>query len=303
MGSLRYIAHRDIDKQKWDICINSASNGLVYGYSYYLDIMAKHWDAVVLNDYEAVLPLTWNKKYGIYYLFQPPFTASLGVFGNNISAALLNDFLNTIPKKFAYWDIYLNHGNYFQVADYNLYGRMNYVLPLQSGYENIYSNYKKNIQRNIKKCEQLRCIVKKDIPVEEIIALSKEQSRSFSKLTDEDFERVRKVYYLLAQKNQAETFGVYNNNMLLASAAFFFSHGRAYYILVGNHPDGKTIGASHALLDTFIKHHAGQKLLMDFEGSDVPNLAFFYSSFGAVEEKYTGIKLNRLPAIIKWLKQ
>ena len=111
------------------------------------------------------------------------------------------------------------------------------------------------------------------------------------------------MYHLLYQKKQATTYGIYRNDQLLASAAFFFSHGRAYYILVGNHPDGKTIGASHALIDAFIKDHAGQNLMLDFEGSDVPNLAFFYSSFGAVEEKYTGIKLNRLPAIIKWLKQ
>lgn len=303
MESIQYILQRDINKQKWDTCIAEASNGLVYGYSFYLDTTAKNWDALILNDYEAVMPLTWNKKYGIYYLFQPPFTPSLGVFGKTISAELVNDFLLAIPKKFAYWDIYLNHGNYFQLKDFNLYQRMNYVLPLQQQYETIYSNYRKNIQRNIKKCEQLHCEIKKDISVDDIIALSNEQSKSFSRLTNEDFARVKKVYHLLHQKKQAATYGIYRNDQLLASAAFFFSHGRAYYILVGNHPDGKTIGASHALIDAFIKDHAGQNLILDFEGSDVANLAFFYSSFGAAEEKYTGIKLNRLPAILKWLKQ
>jgi hypothetical protein len=43
--------------------------------------------------------------------------------------------------------------------------------------------------------------------------------------------------------------------------------------------------------------------LNDFEGSDIPSLAFFYSSFGAVEEKYSAVKLNKLPALVKWLKQ
>jgi hypothetical protein len=64
---------------------------------------------------------------------------------------------------------------------------------------------------------------------------------------------------------------------------------------VGNHPGGKAIGASHALIDAFIKDHAGKKMLLDFEGSDIPNLAFFYSSFGAVEEEYAALKMNRLP--------
>ena len=89
---------------------------------------------------------------------------------------------------------------------------------------------------------------------------------------------------------------------LEASCVFLFSHKRAYYILVGNHPNGRTLGASHALIDAFIKDHAGQDLSLDFEGSDIRNLAFFYSSFGAQEEKYAAIKLNRLPWWMKWLK-
>ena len=65
---------------KWDNCITNAPNGLIYGYSFYLDHMAKQWDALVLNDYEAVMPLTWNKKYGIN-LFIPAFSySSIGSF-------------------------------------------------------------------------------------------------------------------------------------------------------------------------------------------------------------------------------
>ena len=70
---VHYITYQQIDKSKWDNCIDTAANGLVYGYSFYLDAMAKHWDALVLDDYEAVMPLTWNKKYGITYLYQPFF--------------------------------------------------------------------------------------------------------------------------------------------------------------------------------------------------------------------------------------
>jgi hypothetical protein len=72
---------------------------------------------------------------------------------------------------------------------------------------------------------------------------------------------------------------------------------------VGNNPNGRTLGASHSLIDAFIKDHAGQNLLLDFEGSDVRNLAFFYSSFGATEEKYAAIKLNKLSWYIKWMKE
>jgi hypothetical protein len=44
-------------------------------------------------------------------------------------------------------------------------------------------------------------------------------------------------------------------------------------------------------------------MLLDFEGSDISSLAFFYSSFGATEEKYSAVKLNKLPALVKWFKK
>jgi hypothetical protein len=72
---------------------------------------------------------------------------------------------------------------------------------------------------------------------------------------------------------------------------------------VGNHPNGRTLGASHALIDAFIQDHAQQDMVLDFEGSDIRNLAFFYSSFGAVAELYPAFRLNRLPFWLRWLKR
>ena len=69
-ANIKYLRHQEVDKSKWDNCIDKADNGLIYAYSFYLDHMAKQWDALVLNDYEAVMPLTWNKKFGFYYLWK-----------------------------------------------------------------------------------------------------------------------------------------------------------------------------------------------------------------------------------------
>ena len=49
-GNIQYLSHEQIDKAKWDQCIDNASNGLIYAYSFYLDTMADNWDALVLND-------------------------------------------------------------------------------------------------------------------------------------------------------------------------------------------------------------------------------------------------------------
>lgn len=304
--NIRYINHTEIDKIKWDNRINHSANGLIYAYSFYLDNMTDEWDALVLNDYEAIMPLTWKKKYSIRYLYQPFLTAQLGVFGNNLSARILELFVKQIPSDFKYWDFYLNHQNVFPVSGsgINLYLRSNYVLDLSKSYEVLNTGYRENIKRNIKKCTQLGCRAEKGFEAEKVIDLALQQMRVRNRETDQNISRFRKLYKLLQAKAMATTYGIFSaQDELLASAIFFYSHNRAYYILVGNHPNGKTMGASHALIDAFIKDHAGQKMLLDFEGSDIRNLAFFYSSFGALEEKYATIRLNRLPFYLKWLKK
>lgn len=301
---ITYLQHNEIDKQKWDACVANAPNGLIYGYSFYLDCMAKHWDALVLGDYEAVMPLTWNRKYSFYYLYQPAFTASSGVFGKNLNEWLIDDFLKAIPQKFKLIEISLNHGNIFSSPPPFPYRSSNYILPLDKSYEELYKAFRENHKRNIAKSLQLGCNVKKEIPVDEIIRLNEEQLKHVDGTKPGDYPKFKKLYELLKTKGQAKTYGIIDSkNKILASAVFFFSHNRAYYIMVGNHPDGKTIGASHALIDAFITDHAGQNLILDFEGSDIRNLAFFYEGFGATVEIYPVLKINKLPWYVKLFKK
>ena len=304
ISNIAYLRHSQIDKSKWDNCIETADNGLIYGYSFYLDTMSKNWDALILNDYEAVMPLPWNKKYGITYLYQPFLTAQLGVFGKKISEKIVEDFIESIPFSFRYIDIALNKGNLSGIPTGNSIHRSNYVLDLNFNYEYLYQNFKENIQRNIKKAYQQGCKVQKDIDVEEIIELAVLQMKSHGHESKENIDRFRRLYTDLHKRKMTATYGIVSvNNKLLASCVFFFSHNRAFYILVGNHPDGKSSGASHALIDAFIKDNAGKNMLLDFEGSDIPTLAYFYSSFGAEHEIYPALKINRLPFYLKWLKK
>ncbi len=303
-SQIRYLGREEIDDDKWNTCIDQAGNGLIYAYSYYLDKMASQWSGLVLGDYLFVMPLTWNRKYGIAYLYQPFLTAQLGIFGNAITAEIMTGFLQAIPSRFRYWDFYLNHKNVLPAEGFTMYERSNFILNLNKSYEDIYKGYRENIQRNIRKSTQLGCISDKNFPVDAVIELAVQQMRTYTEESKQSVEDFRELYKELYDRGKAMTYGIRSaEGKLLSSCVFFFSHNRAYYILVGNHPDGRTLGASHALIDAFIKDHAGRGILLDFEGSDIRNLAFFYSSFGSSEEKFAGIKLNKLPFYLKWLKK
>ena len=301
--TIRYLPRAVINIESWDRCISHAPNGLIYAYSFYLDNMARHWDALVWGDYECVMPITWNKKLGISYLYQPPFTASLGIFGNKITDSLIMEFICSIPSRYKLVEIDMNFGNKLSFPYQNILLRENYILDLNNPYEKIYAGYRDNIKRNCKKAQQLNCRYSDNVEVAEVIRLSQLQMRKLSGASPEDFRRFKNLFHFLQARGEATACGVYmDSGELMASCVFFFSHNRAYYILVGNHPNGKTIGASHFLIDRFISEHAGKNLLLDFEGSDIRNLAFFYSSFGAVVETYPALHIDRLPWWLRLIK-
>ncbi|MBK6825813.1 MAG: GNAT family N-acetyltransferase [Chitinophagaceae bacterium] len=298
---IRYIPQQDIDTYKWDQCIEKATNGLIYGYSFYLDQMAVHWDALVINDYEAVMPLTWNSRWGIKYLYQPFITAQLGIYGQSVTPALTDDFIKSIPPSFRYIDILLNAGNH--PLSTAVSRRSNYILPLNRPYDTIADQYNENLKRNIKKSEQAGLTLKTNIDVELVIRLAAAQMREHGHESADNINRFRNLFTVLQEKNMARTYGIFQGEQLGASAVFFLSHQRLYYILVGNHPSGREMGASHALIDTLIREQAGTGQILDFEGSDIPGLAAYYRAFGAVEEPYPALKINRLPFFLKWLKK
>ena len=300
---IQYLPHNQIDKTKWDACIGRAPNGLIYAYAAYLDAMAKNWDALVWGDYKAVMPLPWNKKWGFYYLYQPFLCASLGVFGEEVTASLLKDFLQAVPHRFKLWDMYFNYGNFFPVPGHELYQRISHVLDLHAPYETLYENFRTSYKTLLKRFDRIGCTIKKNIEIEEVLQLTRIKLVPVANVKEDDYDHFSKLYKTLAAAGKGINYGVYSpQGELLASGVFLFSHNRAYYIVAGNHADGRTVGASHQVINTFIREHAGSNLLLDFEGSDVHNIAFFFKSFGATEEKYPGIFYNRLPPLLRWLK-
>lgn len=247
------------------------------------------------------MPLPWRKKYGISYLYQPALTAQLGLFGNHLSSNLLENFLQSIPQKFQYLDFPLNYKNVFAVK-FPLFLRMNYILDLNRDYEEIYKNYTQNLKPVLKKGAKFKDNIKTNIPIEEIISISKKQLKNIS-ITEQDYASCKELFHLFKETGNAKTYGFFSHeDKLLASAIFLFSHNRAYYVLAGNDVEGRKVNASSLVIDAFIKDHSRKQMILDFEGSDIPGIAFFFRNFGASEEKYPAIKINRLPWFIKWMK-
>ena len=98
---IRYTINNNINLKKWDRCIQNSINSNFYAKSWYLNIICENWDALILNDYEAVMPIPYKKKLGIKYIYQPFFCQQLGLFSKNINLRV-DRFINSIPKDFEF---------------------------------------------------------------------------------------------------------------------------------------------------------------------------------------------------------
>src|SRR5687768_289593 len=99
MEEIKIIPHASIDQKKWDKFIHSSSFPLVFASSFYLNGTAPGWDALVLGDYKAVMPLTASKKLNVAYLHQPPFTSQLGIYGD-VSKKEIEAIEEVLKKKY-----------------------------------------------------------------------------------------------------------------------------------------------------------------------------------------------------------
>ncbi len=300
---IRFVSNDQINRSKWDQCIDSSAHPLLYAKSLYLDQFCPDWQALVLNDYQAVMPLTGRIKWGIQYLYQPFLCAQLGVFGGKTDQPVMAAFLQNIPRKYRYIDICLNAGNDLPAGTPGLYFRDNYVLSLKPEIGELTQHYRENTLRNIRKAEKAGLTVETGFSFDVVIKLARKEKRTAGNGDTREFLQLHALLHEMKNPEQVQSWGVRNKEgEWIATALFFFHANRAYYILVGNTPEGRESGASHLLIHSFIEKQAGTCLLLDFEGSDVPGLAFFYSGFGATLEKYPCLKWNRLPWFLKWVK-
>ena len=115
--------------------------------------MAGQWDALVLDDYEAVMPLTWKKKWSIRYLYQPPFTQQLGIFSRSLSPeVLLPGFISAMKDHFRFAEIFLNYGH----TGNDLELKTNFILSLKASYDTICGGFSRDAIKNIRRSEKFQ---------------------------------------------------------------------------------------------------------------------------------------------------
>ena len=291
---IRLIERKDISEEKWAACVVShPSTASVFAQTWYLDACASPWDALVCGDYEAVLPLFHRRKYGIRYVYPPFFVAQIGILGDLSHAPAVSEWLRDIPRCYRYVELIFNAENPI-ASDLRLPQKQHqtFLLNLNSPYALLREAYHQNHRRNLKKAEECQLQVVRSVEDREVVQMFRNQWGSDKRVgfREADYERLLWLLPLLRQHNALETWGVTDAQGNICAAAFFpYMYGRYTFLFSGRAAASQQNRAMFFLIDSFVRQHAGQECLLDFNGSNNPQIAQFYHGFGAESQVYTQI--------------
>ena len=303
---IHYLTHNQIDKQRWDECIAQSPDGNIYSWSWYLDVVHPGWEALAEDDYEAVMPLTGNKKFGINYLFQSFFTQRFGVFGKKeVSEEKFEQFLEAIPEKFKFAEIKIGGTLKGFNAINGLKGfkaaaaHRNIELELNQDYSVLFANYNSNTKRNLAKAQKQGLQTIENVDPSIIIDLfRKNRGKEIKHWGDKEYARLLNLIDMAKKHDACQVLAAQNtDNQIVAGAIFMISHNKIVFLFSGSDESNKENHGLTFLLDDVIKRFCGSDTILDFEGSDNDGLARFYKGFGGEEKYYHEIKFNRLNKI------
>ncbi|OFX87407.1 MAG: hypothetical protein A2W99_07135 [Bacteroidetes bacterium GWF2_33_16] len=298
---IQYINHSQINKQSWDSAIKNSTNGLVYAVSWYLDIVSPNWDALIVDDYQYIMPIPIRKKLGRNFFYQPVFAHQLGVFSaKEITPEIVGAFIDEVSKQVDFIDIKLNNQN--PVPQKNIfYSRTTQILDLNKGYSEISTHYNRSLQSNLSKSKRVEFTYSVSENPEVLISLmhGMYKRKNVEGINSDDFSNLSKIIEHAIKNDIGKIYCAYLNDQI-CSAMFVLNWKDREYTFYGTNSLGREKRSMVALMDYFIRENTAKNSFLDFCGSNIPGVAEWNLGFGAQNHIYYGVHLNNLPLWLKW---
>ena len=282
---IKHLTHQSIDMEQWDQAVDSSANGLVYARSWFLNVLAPGWNALIEENYRFVFPVPVKRKYKLPYIVQPMLTQQLGIFSAlPVNSTTIKAFIQKLPSYS--FELNLNEANIFEEAE----PQPNFVLELYLPYDQLSKSFSKNTRRNIVKARNsgLSTICPDVETFMQFYGISKNKHQM------NDMQLLESL--IKSGMNLKELFlsGVVDKEAnLLATLCYTKYKNRLTFLLPVVGQEGKKALAMFYMIDELIRQNENSDVLLDFEGSREEGVARFYESFGAINRPYYKIKSLR----------
>jgi len=277
-------------------------------FNWWNEVVCENWEVGVVSNQSqvfAVLPYFITKKGPWKVLSNPHFTPYTGSFysypeGQKTSSKIsfenkMNQKLIDQLPEFAMLNINC-HLRFFNSLSFLWNGfedhrRYTYLLDLQLNPDDIWSNFRENIRREIRKAEKNLSIKINNDPVllEKCLQESfQSQKQSYPPISSAYYERI--LNYVKKYNCGRSWKAVDSNGDIHAAVCCVWDQKTAYYLLGGSISRFKNSGAISLLLWQAIQESQSQKLnSFNFEGSTIKGIEHYLRGFGGSLHSFSNL--------------
>ena len=285
---IKRISRKELNIEKYTECLHNSVNYRIYAESWYLDALVnKNWDCLVLNDYEAIMPLPFTRKIGIIFITQPTYCQQLGVFHtSNFTKVIFQEFEKRLHRNLVRSYAFNEENTEMFQPDGKL--KINQILDLNFNYPEYLKSIRKDRKHQINKGLSDSYSISESYFDKDFIQLLKE---NYTEIKGQlQLESLAKLVKEIQAKKLGLTLNLKHENNIIASSFYLRSKNRLIQLCNAKSPQGN-INFNTFIVDYIIQNNLNQDLILDFEGSSLKGVQDFNSSFRA-EVKYFTIYKN-----------
>ncbi|GEM50885.1 hypothetical protein [Empedobacter brevis] len=282
---IKRISRKKLDVDKYTECLSKSVNYRIYAEVWYLDTLVENnWDCYVLNDYEAIMPLPFVKKFGIKFITQPIYCQQLGVFHQkNLSKEIFKKFEKKLHRNLV--RAYSFNEENTEMFEPKGKLKVNYILDLNQSYEKIFNNYSSNRRKELRRTSRMELIINEINNLKNFQTLKNAYAYiNIHKLED----KYSLIFEYLINREQLKIYDIYTKEkVLLGSQAILFSKNRIICFSFARNKKEEKHNTSAYILDHIIKKNNNTSLIFDFEGSMIPSIGKFMEGYSPKKKFYS----------------
>lgn len=297
---IQYLERDEIDDQLWNSCVHYANNGNIFGYTWYLDNVARNWGGLVEDGYTSVFPLPFQSTVlKRKRLHQPQLMREMGLYTvNALSPVRFRKFLEAIPTDFIAGNLMLNEQNgVVKSLDYQVSTAQNSQLLLMDNYNKLVKKFSRERLLELEVAEQsmLQSIANKK---PEVIADFFKKYGTYQNSKTNKHALLRVMYNALHRGWGVSSVTMNPGGKVLAANFYIYSQGKVLSLCPAESPAGRSVNALASNFNALIRSHAARKLVLDFNG---PHGNAWATGFGATTNDYFNWELPAKGWIEKYI--
>jgi hypothetical protein len=263
---IRLIKQDDLDKQLYNSCVHFATNGSIYGYDWFLNATAKHWDFLVEVENESwvsALPLPATKNwYGRVNLEQPRLIPELAVYTvHALSPKRIQNFWDAIPEEYRGGGLTMEPASVpAKPGRFSVTTAGGSALFLNQPYEEIIGDFPPAYHEGLIRAEEAKL---QPLPSFKPENLADFWLKINGKTADNEwtYHAMQRLMYQVLHRSWGATHAIAGpDGEPLAMTFIVYSHARIFPMFTVESPAGKAVGALAYLWDNLLKTHANKSL-------------------------------------------